>query len=172
MLSRRCWRRARPRPSTGRRSRSRHCRRLTLSLTTRPSDRTRSWMLRTPRSVRASRGSARCHRHRARDLTMWAARSRRELVPPKVLEAVGRHFGVPDRVLNVLVPEVVLQGPRVMAIVSELEPTSMAKHVRVNREWHLGGLPEALDEAVETDGADWSAALGNEYVGVFRVIAT
>ena len=103
---------------------------------------------------------------------MWAARSRRELVPPKVLEAVGRHFGVPDRVLNVLVPEVVLQGPRVMAIVSELEPTSMAKHVRVNREWHLGGLPEALDEAVETDGADWSAALGNEYVGVFRVIAT
>jgi hypothetical protein len=39
---------------------------------------------------------------------MWAARSRRELVPPKVLEAVGRHFGVPDRMLNVLVPEVVL----------------------------------------------------------------
>ena len=40
-------------------------------------------------------------------------------VPPKVLEAVGRHFGVPDGVLNVLVPEVVLQRPRVMAIVGE-----------------------------------------------------
>src|SRR5262249_60598932 len=33
-------------------------------------------------------------------------------VPPKILESVGRHFGVPDRVLNVLVPEVMLQGPR------------------------------------------------------------
>ena len=60
---------------------------------------------------------------------MWAARSRRELVPPKVLEAVGRQFGVPDRVLNVLVPEVMLQGARVVAIVGELEPAGMPPHV-------------------------------------------
>ena len=53
------------------------------------------------------------------------------LVPPKVLEPVGRHVGVPDRVLNVLVPEIVLQGARVVAIVGELEPTGVAKHVRV-----------------------------------------
>ena len=71
-------------------------------------------------------------------------------VPPKILEPVGRHFGVPDRVLDVLVPEVVLQGPRVVAIVGELEPTGMAKHVRVDREWHLGGLPEALDSETNT----------------------
>src|SRR6516165_9760845 len=93
------------------------------------------------------------------------------LTPPKVLESVGRHFGVPDGVLYVLVPEVVLQGPGVMAIIGQLEPAGMAKHVRVDRERHLGGLPNTLDEAVETDGADWSAALGNEYVGVSRVIA-
>ena len=68
-------------------------------------------------------------------------------------------------------PEVVLQGPGVMAIVREFEPAGMAKHVRVDREWHLGGLPEALNEPVETDGTDWPAALGNEYVGVCRVIA-
>src|SRR5262245_37924720 len=82
------------------------------------------------------------------------------LIPPKVFEPVGRHFGVPDGVLNVLVPEVVLQGSRVVAIVGELEPTGMAKHV-LDREWHLGGFPEALDEPVETDRADWPAALGN-----------
>src|SRR5262245_29237936 len=92
-------------------------------------------------------------------------------IPPKVLEAVGRHFGVPDGVLDVLVAKVVLQGPRVVAIVGELEPAGMAEHVRVDREWYLGGLPEALDEPVETDGTDWSAALGNEHVGVCRVIA-
>ena len=63
---------------------------------------------------------------------------------PKILESVGRDFDVPDRVLNVLVPEVVLQRPRVVAIVGELEPAGMAKHVWVDREWHLGGLPEAL----------------------------
>jgi len=67
--------------------------------------------------------------------------------------------------------EVVLQGPRVVAVVGQLEPTGMAQHVRVDREWHLGGLPEALDESMETDGTDGPAALGNEYVGVSRVIA-
>jgi hypothetical protein len=93
------------------------------------------------------------------------------LIPPKVPEAVGCHVGVSDRVLNVLVPEIVLQGSRVVAIVGELEPAGMAKHVWVDREWHLGGLTDTLDEAVETDGADWPAALGNEYVGVLRVLA-
>src|SRR5262245_38099105 len=83
-------------------------------------------------------------------------------VPPKVLEPVGRHFGVPDGVLDVLVPEVVLQGPCVMAVVGQLEPAGMAEHVWVDRKWHLGGLPEALDEPVEADGADWHAELGNE----------
>src|SRR5262249_14568869 len=81
------------------------------------------------------------------------------------------HLGVPERVLNVLVPEVVLQGSRIVAIVGELEATGVAKHVWVDREWHLGGLPEALNEPVEADGADWPAALGNEHVGVFRVLA-
>src|SRR6516162_7227757 len=91
-------------------------------------------------------------------------------VPPKVLESVGRHFGVPDRVLDVLVPKVVLQGPCVVAIVGELEPTGMAKHVRVDWEWHLGGLPDTLDEAMEADGADRPTAFGNEHVSLSRVI--
>ena len=64
-------------------------------------------------------------------------------VSPKILESVGRHFGVPDGVLNVLVPEVVLQGPRVVAIIGQLEPAGMAEHVRVDREWHLGGPPRS-----------------------------
>ena len=46
-------------------------------------------------------------------------------------------------------PKVVLQGPRVVAVVRELEPTGMAKHVGMDREWHLGGLAEAVDEAVK-----------------------
>src|SRR6516225_10082084 len=58
-----------------------------------------------------------------------------------------------------------------MAILGQLEATGVAQHVRVDREWHLGGLPEALDKPVETDGADWTAALGNQYMGVCRVIA-
>ena len=68
-------------------------------------------------------------------------------------------------------PEIMLQGPRVVAIVSELEPTGMAKHVGVDRKWHFCSLADALDEAVEADGADGPAALGNEDVSLFRVVA-
>src|SRR5262245_7042127 len=99
-----------------------------------------------------------------------ASRPEVRSAPPKVLEPVGRHFGVAHRVLNVLVPEVMLQGSRVVAIVGELEPTGMAQHVWMHREWHLGGLTDALDEPVEADGTDWPTALGNEHVGIFRVI--
>jgi hypothetical protein len=45
-------------------------------------------------------------------------------------------------VLDVLVPEVVLQRADVMAIVGELEAAGMAEHVWVDREW---GLADALD---------------------------
>ena len=63
---------------------------------------------------------------------------------------VGRKLGVADRVLDVLVPEVVLQSPCVVAVVGKLEPTGMAQHVWVDRERHLGSLADALDEAVES----------------------
>src|SRR5262249_27167698 len=36
----------------------------------------------------------------------------------------------------------------------------MAKHVWMDREWHLGSLADALDEAVEANRTDWPASLG------------
>jgi hypothetical protein len=63
---------------------------------------------------------------------------------------VGRHLGVPDGMLDVLVPEVTLQGPRVVAVVRELKSAGMTEHVGVDWERHLGGLAEALDEPMET----------------------
>jgi hypothetical protein len=68
-------------------------------------------------------------------------------------------------------PEVVLQGPRVVAIVGQLKPAGMAKHVWVDREWHVSGFPESLDEAMEADGADRPTAFGNEHISLSRVIA-
>src|SRR5262245_38241720 len=111
-----------------------------------------------PRLLRGKRKSSRACRHRQQST-------------PKIFESVGSHLGVADRVLDVLVPEVVLQRPRVVAIVGELEPTGMAQHVWVDREWHLGGLPDALHKPVEANGTDWSAALGNEHVSLFSVLA-
>ena len=92
------------------------------------------------------------------------------LILPEVSEAGWRKLGVAHRVLDILVPEVVLQGPRVVAIIGELKTTGMAQHVWVDWERHLGSLADALDEAVETYGAHWPPALGNEDVSLFRVL--
>src|SRR5262245_56017561 len=48
-----------------------------------------------------------------------------------------------------------LQTPRVVAVVGELEAAGVAKHVRVDWEWHLGCFANSLDEAMETNRADW-----------------
>ena len=54
--------------------------------------------------------------------------------------------------LDVFVPKVVLQGAGIMAIIGELKPAGVPKHMRVDREWHFGGLAKALDEPVEAHG--------------------
>jgi hypothetical protein len=41
------------------------------------------------------------------------------------------------------VPEVVLKGARVLAIIGQFETAGMAEHVRMHAEWHLRSLPES-----------------------------
>src|SRR5260221_7754143 len=91
-------------------------------------------------------------------------------IAPKIAESVGRKLGISHRVLNVLVAEIVLQGSGVVAIVGELEAARMPQHVRMQREWHLGGLAEPLDKMMEADGAHRSTALGDEDISLGRVL--
>jgi len=71
---------------------------------------------------------------------------------PKLFEAVWCHLGVPDRVLNVPVAEVVLQGPRVVTIVGELEPTGMVSKAHIVRQHEI--IRELAQRGHETDLAE------------------
>ena len=62
--------------------------------------------------------------------------------------------------------EVVLERASVVAVVGELVSAGVPEHVRVDANWHLGGLTEALNEPMEANWADRPTALRNEYVGV------
>ena len=57
----------------------------------------------------------------------------RASVVPEPVEPVRRELGVPDRVLDVFVSQVMLDRSSVVAIIGELEPTSMAQHVGMYR---------------------------------------
>jgi hypothetical protein len=59
-----------------------------------------------------------------------------------------------------------LERAIIVAIVRKLVSAGMAEHVRVDAEWHLRDLAEALDEPVEAYGAHRPTALRNEYVSV------
>ena len=61
--------------------------------------------------------------------------------------------------------EVVLQSAGIVAVVGELVTAGVAQHVWMDREWHLGGLAEALDEMMEAHGADRPAE--SESPGLF-----
>src|SRR5262249_25443514 len=64
------------------------------------------------------------------------------LVLPKVAESFRGKFGISNRMLDVLVAEIVLQRPGVHALVGQLEPGCMSQHVRMDSERHLGGPPK------------------------------
>ncbi len=66
-------------------------------------------------------------------------------LPPEVLEAVGRELGVAHRVLDVLVTEPRLQGPRVVAVIGQLKAAAMPQHVRMHRERHLRPFADATE---------------------------
>jgi hypothetical protein len=64
-----------------------------------------------------------------------------ESVPPEVLESIRRHqLGVPYRMLDILVPQVVLDRSGIPLIVGQLVPTGMTQHVRVQLEVESDGL--------------------------------
>jgi hypothetical protein len=48
--------------------------------------------------------------------------------------------------LDILVPEAVLQGAGIVAIVGKLEAAGMAQHVRMDSKGQLGGLAEPCNE--------------------------
>ena len=61
-------------------------------------------------------------------------------VSPEIFEPAGRQFGVAHRVLNVLVAEIKLDRPRILAGVREVIARGVAQHVRMNRKPVASGL--------------------------------
>ena len=69
-----------------------------------------------------------------------------QLVLPESVEPVWCKLGVPDRVLDVLVSQVMLDRPGVVAVVGELETTGVAEHVGMHRKPKSRQLTGASDD--------------------------
>jgi hypothetical protein len=51
------------------------------------------------------------------------------LVLPEIAEPLGREFAISNRMLDVLVAEIVLQRPSIHTLIGQLEPSRMPQHV-------------------------------------------
>ncbi len=86
------------------------------------------------------------------------------LIAPEVVKSVGRELGVPDRVLNILVSQVVLDGSCIMTIIGKLEPASMPQHVRMNRKPDTRPFTGPSDDLTHSRGGQRTPAFGHEDV--------
>jgi len=68
-----------------------------------------------------------------------AIRDTQPSLSPKILESRRRQLGIPDGVLNVLVAEIGLQRPRVVASIGQCKSAGVAEHMRVRFDGQLSG---------------------------------
>ncbi len=85
---------------------------------------------------------------------------------PKVAEPVRCQLGITDGMLDIFMTEIMLQGAGIVSIVGKLIAACVTQHVRMDGEWHLGGLTKALDKPMKADGAHRPAALRIKHIGI------
>ena len=81
----------------------------------------------------------------------------------EAFEPDWRQFRVTNGALDRLVAEIVLDGPRIVAVVGELVAAGVPQHVDVNREAELGPFANVLDLPIERIWREWCAAFAGEH---------
>src|SRR5664280_2961578 len=88
---------------------------------------------------------------------------RHHLITPEILETCGRKLGIAHCVLDVLVPEIILDRSCVVTIACQLEAGCMAQHVCVGLEREARLLSRTFDQPVEAIRCKWSAAFAHKH---------
>jgi hypothetical protein len=92
-------------------------------------------------------------------------------VLPEILESIRGHLGVSYRVHDIFVTHVVLQGPGIMPIVSELVAGGMPEHVGMNWEWKPCRFAGPGDRFQEPCSRGGTTPLGDEHISRFDILA-
>jgi hypothetical protein len=76
-------------------------------------------------------------------------------LPPEILEPRRRQLGIAHRVLDVLMTQVCLQRPRVVAPVCKRVTAGVPEHVRVRLDRKFGPGGGSIDHAREASRSKW-----------------
>src|SRR5690242_11608031 len=84
------------------------------------------------------------------------------LSAPKPFEPCRIGCGVPDGVLNVPMPEIILNEPCVCALVGKRKAASVAQHVGMGREGQGGGLAACAKKQIDGRAVQRRALLADK----------
>ncbi len=87
------------------------------------------------------------------------------LILPEVFEALGSHFRVPDRVVDVSMPQVVLDGAGIVSLGSEKVAAGMPELMGMDREVKARRLPSASEDVPNRSRRERRPPLRYKYVG-------
>jgi len=86
------------------------------------------------------------------------------LVLPEISKPLGRKFAISNRMLDVLVAEIVLQRASIHTLIGQLKSGRMPQHVGMDRKRHLGGRPKPRHHTAKGNCGHRSAAFAHEDV--------
>lgn len=84
------------------------------------------------------------------------------LIAPEIFESIWRQFGIANRVLDILMSKVELQGTGVLSVISQFESTGMTKHARMHREGYGRNDTASSEQLTDVAGGHGPAALRKE----------
>src|SRR5713101_5412209 len=94
----------------------------------------------------------------------------RPLVFPESFEPARRQLGIADGVRDISVAQVLLDRPRVVPLIGQLETAGVAEHVGMNREGEAGSLADARHELPDGRGGERPSALRGKHIGAGRAL--
>jgi hypothetical protein len=96
---------------------------------------------------------------------VWRRPQQRQGSSPEILEPRRRQFRIAHRVLDVLVAEVSLQRPRVVALIGQRVTACVPEHVGVRLEPELRLSASAFDHPGKASGCERGSSFRGEEVG-------
>src|SRR5262249_19024194 len=86
-------------------------------------------------------------------------------VIPEITKPLGSQFRVAHRVLNMAMPEILLDGAGIDAFVREVKATGMAEHMWMDRKGELSVKASAQNNMADGAIAEWAAPFGEKDIG-------
>jgi hypothetical protein len=112
-----------------------------------------------PRTVQRSRRGIICHGH-----TSASREVVHGLILPEAFESVGRHGGVAYGMLNVLMPQIILNGPGIMPPRCQVIAARMPELVGMGYKWEPGQPARSRHNLANRPRGQGRLALGDEYI--------